>query len=434
MDKEEKQRMRKTNIRLFPLYKSIAWDYLFFYTIDFLFLTQAKGFSSSEVVLQTAFYSTFMILMQIPANIAVEFLGKKNSIILGNILCCFYMVILMISTTLSDLIFAQFISAIGFSIKEISEPSLLNESIAPSRYKSTIYSRINAKGMSRYYLFCAISKMIAGILFTINYYIPIICSLCVLIIAVILSLGFIEPIKKNKEINHELYKKQIKDVQKGFKYVLKSERLKALLLSASLIVALFTIVNSYYVSLLNDLKISPIIICFILAVGNLISSYASKKQYIIKNKFKNRTLMILSIVLSISTIISGIYGISAKKFIVLTVVIAIMEITYDFVKGVYYTIIDQYLRNFTNEKIDTKIFAVKNVFVGFMKGTACLFASFLLSKTTTANSMIIIGIMFLIIFYLTGKYMNQRVGLNPEEYSEEERKYDEQKGEVAIKK
>lgn len=33
------QQMRKRNMKLFPTYKKIADDYLFYYTIDFLFLT-----------------------------------------------------------------------------------------------------------------------------------------------------------------------------------------------------------------------------------------------------------------------------------------------------------------------------------------------------------------------------------------------------------
>ena len=72
--KEEMQKMRKVNMRIFPTYKKIAWDYLFFYTVDFLFLTQIKGISASDVVLKSTFYAFFSIVMQIPANIIVEFL------------------------------------------------------------------------------------------------------------------------------------------------------------------------------------------------------------------------------------------------------------------------------------------------------------------------------------------------------------------------
>ena len=41
--------------------------------------------------------------------------------------------------------------------------------------------------------------------------------------------------------------------------------------------------------------------------------------------------------------------------------------------------------------------------------------------------MIIVGIVFTIIYMWLEKYMEARVGLKPEEYSEEETKYDEMK-------
>lgn len=428
--KEENQKMRKVNMRMFPTYKILAWDYLFFYTIDFLFLTQIKGISSSDVVLKSTFYAFFSIILQIPANIIVEFLGRKNSLILGNILNCFYMVIIMLSRNLFDLIFAELISAIAFSIKNIAEPSLLNESIPPSRYKGKIYSRISGKGAAGYYLFNAISKIIAGILFAINGYLPVICSLIVLIVSVILSLGFIEPIKKKKRSpNDVLGKNQLKEIKDGFTYVLKSERLKALILSAALIASILSILSNYYVSLLEELNISSIAIGIIAAICGVASSYASKIQIKFHNKFKNKSLAVISLLLSISTIIAGICGLKAEQYIFLLAMIVLAEFIYNFGQGIYYTIIEKYLRNFTNEKIDTKIFAVKNLFGGIFRVIAGLFASFLLDKTTTANSMIIIGTIFTLVFILTEKYMENRVGLKPEEYSKEETKYDELKGE-----
>ena len=39
MQKDLDIQMRKRNMKLFPIYKKIASDYLFYYTIDFLFLT-----------------------------------------------------------------------------------------------------------------------------------------------------------------------------------------------------------------------------------------------------------------------------------------------------------------------------------------------------------------------------------------------------------
>ena len=45
----------------------------------------------------------------------------------------------------------------------------------------------------------------------------------------------------------------------------------------------------------------------------------------------------------------------------------------------------------------------------------------------TAYCMIIVGSVFTVLYLLTGRYMKTRVGLKPEQYSKEERKYDELK-------
>ncbi len=427
-NKEEIQKMRKVNMKIFPTYKKLAWDYLFFYTIDFLFLTQIKGISAADVVLKSTFYSFFIILLQIPANIIVEFLGRKNSVILGNILNCFYMVVIMLSRNLGDLIFAEFICAIAFSIKDIAEPSLLNESIPPSKYKGKIYSKINSKGASGYYLFNAISKIVAGFLFTINGYLPIVCSLVVLVMVSIISIGFIEPLKRSKRnINDLLGKKQLKDMKEGFAYILKSNRLKALLLCVSLISPLLAILSNYHVSLLEDLKLSANVIGIIAAIGSFISSYASKKQEKYHNKLKNRSMITLAIILSISTLIGGICGLKAEDYVVLLIIVIITNIIYNFCQGMYFTIIDKYLRNFSNKEIDTKIFSAKNLFSNIGRMIGGLFASFLLDKMKTAYCMIILGIIFTILYILMEKYMKSRIGLKPEEYSKEETKYDEQK-------
>lgn len=420
--------MRKRNMKLFPTYKKLAWDYLFYYSIDFLFLTQIKGLSATNVVLANSIKHLFGIFLQIPANIIVEFLGRKNSIILGNILNCFYLVMFMMTGNVFDLILAKFISSLACSIKEIAEPGLLNSSIPPSKHKSEIFAKINAKGASGYFIFSAISKIIGGFLFEINGYLPMICSLCVLIIVSIISMFYIEPIKKqNKKNKENTIKKQLKDIKEGFQFILKSERLKALILSASLIASFLSILVSYRTSLLQDIGTPAYIISFIAAAFSGASALGSKSQEKFNNKFRNKSIIILALIASISTIIAGILGLKIENFSALTLIIIVLFLIGKFAHGIFYTIIDRYFRNFTNKDVDTKIFAVKNLFVNLISAIMGIMASFLLGKMSTAYCMIVVGVTFTIIYILMGKYMKSRVGLKPEEYSKEERKYDELK-------
>ena len=125
--------MRKRNMKLFPIYRQLGWDYIFFYTINFLFLTQVKNINPADVVLTDSFYYLFSIIPQIPSTFIVELLGRKNSIVLGSILNCLYIVVIIFSRNLFDLILAELISSIAFAIKGCADPSLLNESIPPTK-------------------------------------------------------------------------------------------------------------------------------------------------------------------------------------------------------------------------------------------------------------------------------------------------------------
>ena len=81
--------------------------------------------------------------------------------------------------------------------------------------------------------------------------------------------------------------------------------------------------------------------------------------------------------------------------------------------------------NFANKEIDTKIMAVYNLIRNAFRVVFGFLASFILGIASSANALIIVGTIFTIIFIGINKYMKTRLGLKPEEYSKDERKYDE---------
>lgn len=428
MVKDAEIQMRKRNMKIFPTYKKLAWDYLFFYTINFLFLTQVKGINSADVVLIDAFYSLFGIIMQIPAVFIVEFLGRRNSIIFGNIVNCLYMVVVIFSKNLFNLLIAEMMSSLAFAIKETAEPSLLNESIPKAKSKDKIFAKINERGASGYYFINAVTKVLAGWLYQINPYIPMVLSLATTVLVTIISAFFIEPVKK-KKINYKdiSISSNIKEIESSFKFILKSERLKSLLLYCSLIGGLFCTLDTYEVSLLEELNISSSVMGMIFAGLGVISSFASKKQEEFHQKYKNKSLAIIGFLITISCMLSGVIGVFSNEVRYLIMFIIIMYIVKYIMNSIYYNLTEKYLRNFANDKIDTKIYTVKNLLKSIVSAIIGIFASFLLDRMNTAYCMIILGAVSTILLILVIMYMKKRVGLSPEEYSENERKYDELK-------
>lgn len=425
MEEVQTRQMRKRNMKLFPTYRKLAWDYIFFYTINFLFLTQIKGINPADIVLIDSFYYLFASIAQIPSTLIIEFLGRKNSMIFANILNCLYMVVIIFSKNLFNLIIAECLSSLAFAIKESAEPSLLNESIPPTKKKSEIFARISEKGMSSYYIINGIATILAGFLYEVNPYIPIILSLITLIIVTLLSTLFIEPVKerKKKKVNLD----QIKDIKESFQYILKSERIKSLILFSILMTGILGILSNYEISLLEDLDVSASSLGILFAILGITASIGTKKQDKIHKKYRNKSLTKIGLTLVGSCIISGIAGIVSKEYRIGIILIIVAYLVKYICAGAYYALIEKYLSNFTNKDIDTKIYTANNCIRSISSAVIGIMASFLLDRLETAYCMIIIGSIFAILMILVSKYMRTRVGLKPEEYSKEEVKYDKLK-------
>ena len=435
MEQKINPKICKRNMKLFPLYRAISFDYLFFYTINFLFLTQIKNISPSAVVLEDAFYSLFIIIFQIPAALLIDIIGRKKSMLLGNLSNVIYILLVLLSDSLFDLIIAEIFASIAFSLKDVSDLSLLNESIPQASTKSRIFAKLTSKGLSGYFILNSISLMISGFLYTINGYLPIIISLCIVILSFLISTAFIDPISENiKENNDKLkkskkdkvketFKTSIQDLINSFKYILSSKRLRSLILFSSIMYGVITVLASYQVSLLEEIGLPASVIGIIVAFLEITASISSKKQEQFHNKFRNKSLSVLGITVSLASILAGFAGYINNNIYIVSI-IAIFALTVKYiVVGIYQILIDKYYRNFTNEDIDSKIFSAKSLFNSISSTILGIIASILIGITNTKNSIIIIGFIFLLLFIIAIKYMKSRLGLHPDEYDKNEIKF-----------
>lgn len=190
---------KKYNIKLFPFYKAISWDLLFYYAISFLFLTNTKGISAADVLFVDAFYPIFKFILQIPNTAIVNKLGNRLSLILGNIFVAASILLWILADGMVILIVSQFLSALGFSLKSLTETNLLYDSIEKSNKRNDLFSKIDGKSSSYYYYIDAITSLITGFLFVVNGYLPMLLCFGLCILATILSFSFKEVEKTNAE-------------------------------------------------------------------------------------------------------------------------------------------------------------------------------------------------------------------------------------------
>lgn len=417
---------RKQNMKLYSIYRSISMDILFFYAIDFLFLTQVKNISASDVVLQSSFYALFMIILQIPANILVDKIGTRKCTILANIFNTAYLLIIVFAKDLTSLIIANFFSAICFSVKDISDTTLLNMSIPDGNIKGEIFSKIEGRGNKNYYYLNAITAVLAGFLYNINPYFPVVGSIIISIIATFLSFKFYElkDVDKNSKIGKFSTKEYILDLKHSFKFIIKSNRLRSLIIYSGIMWGVFCLVSTYRTSLLKDVGISATWIAIVAAVVGIASGIGSKIQLKMHKKFRNKTLSVLSITTAIMIILTGVVGLSKMMPNTIMIFIMIFYIIINTNKGAFGVVMTRYLSNFANPQILPKIYSInaisRNVFrmlIGFL-------GSYLLAIINTAHSTLLTGIIFMIVTIALISYMKTRTGLKANEYKKEEIEFD----------
>lgn len=417
---------RKQNMKLYSMYRAISMDILFYYAIEFLFLTQVKNISASDVVLKSSFYAMFMVILQIPANILIDKVGTRKCTILGNVFNVIYLVLIMTSTNLQTLVVAEFFSALCFSIKDVSDTTLLNMSIPEVKIKGEIFSKIEGRGNEKYYYINAITAVCSGFLYTLNPYIPIIGSTLIALFATILSIGFqeIEVDDTDKPKNEFKINEYIVDLKDSFKFILKSNRLRSLIIYSGIMWGTFSLVSTYRTSLLEDIGISATWNAIIAAIVGIASGVGSKYQLTLHKMFRNKTLSALAVVTAVMILLSGIFGISNISPNIIMICVMLFYCVINSNKGSFGILMTRYLSNFTNSSILPKIYSVNGISRNLFRMIIGFLGSYLLTITNTANCLILSGIIFGIVTIALISYMKTRTGLKPGEYKKEDIKFE----------
>ena len=109
MEEEYDFELLEENVRLYKVYKMFAYDWVFFYAISVLFFSITKGFSTSQIVYLSGFYTLAYCIFQVPANFFVKKIGLKKSMILGNILSAITILVYIIANEYNTFVIIQFI-------------------------------------------------------------------------------------------------------------------------------------------------------------------------------------------------------------------------------------------------------------------------------------------------------------------------------------
>ncbi len=406
------------NVKIFPIYKAVSWDLLFFYVILFLFLTQVKEINAADVLLAEAVYPILKFLFLIPLSVFIEKFGKRKSLIFANIINGISVICFMISSNLIHLIIAQFFSAIAFVIKGVAETNILYDSLPKDEKRGSRFSKIDGQGGAGYFYLDAISSAISGFLYVVNPYIPLVLSAIGCLVSTFLASKFVEVESESSEKIST--RKYIKELKSSFRNALQSDRLKYLLVYGAILSGVFSSIVSLRSGSLQEIGVPEQYFGIIFGIMGLVSGIASRNQGRFHNKFHNKTLAMLALPTTISCILIGLV-ITLELPYALTLIMVILLFTVQFIaKGPFYTLIRRYLNNFTTASLRGKISSYYNLIESLARSLISLFASLLLRYIDSAGTICIIGCVLTIILILLTDKMRYKVGLKPEEYKKSE--------------
>jgi len=424
MKKVKEIQDKKLNARLYPIYKMISWDLLFYYSIIYLFLVQAKGFSSSQVLLGDAFFTAACLILQIPLGLLVDKIGKKNSLVLANISLCIFTLILLIVNNYTQLLMAFLMFAIGYVIKGICETNILYDSLPRGKKRGGLYSAIDGAGTARYYVIDAITSLTASFAFVISPYLPIILCLICNIIATILSTRFRHTHIPGEEDIRTGSKEYFGELKEAIKFTFTSKRMLCLMIFFALVTGLNYNLTTFRSGILEQIKLPEQYFGIVFALIQIAAAICSGMQKIIHKKFRNRTLTFLGIPMTTFLILIGLLATWTTDTTSFTTYIIIsLFVILGGVKGAHNVLTYRYLNNFTNKNIRTKLATIRNMIYNIFTILISVLGAFLLEHTDASIAIMIIGGIATIILLLLLHYMKDKVGLSPENYSDEDLKY-----------
>lgn len=419
MDKKTKAKIRKNNMKLYPIYSMFGLDFMFYYVIELLFFIQVKGLTPANVVLLDSFFAAFAIIVQLTTVIIVNKIGKKKSIVLGNVLNLVAVLMIIFGNHFVIFVISKAISAVGFGLKSITEATFLNSTIPETKKAGEIFTKIDGKSYARYSYFKAISTLMAGFLFDINPYIPMSLCIACIVITILVAMNFREiEDEETTEKNEE--NDSVQTVKQGMTFIFKSKRLKALLLMIAMIWAVLCVHSTYNTALLKEIGISASMIGIIGAVMELVKGMYSTKANDFNKKYSNHLLTIVALTVTIVMTISGIitllpidYRIQAMVIIVLCTVAYIM-------KGVQQVIKKRYMSNFVKPDTLLQSYSFNTIAKNVLRMIVSYIASITLNFMNIKFACVFIGILLTAIVILISLYMKSRVGLEPEKYDEKD--------------
>ncbi len=190
----------QTSNKIYPLFYGLSSDLIFFIAINTLFLTQVKGLTSSEINFMTTMGVLISLFFYLFSHKIIKKIGNLNSIKLGTLLILIASILFTFSKHITLFIFAEILYEVSFVFKSV-DTVVLNNNLT-YEHREDDFVKIKSKATTIYSMATLVTSLLAGFLFSINPYIPMIICIIICLNNFIMS-HFIYEISEDKKNIHK---------------------------------------------------------------------------------------------------------------------------------------------------------------------------------------------------------------------------------------
>lgn len=386
------------NTKIYYYYSTFA-ELLILGPILVLYLT-AKGLSFTEIMALQSISAVGTVLFEVPTGAVADRIGRKQSIFLGALLWAASLSMYIAGKVYFVFILAELTFSLGAAFKSGADSALIYDSLkAESKEKE--YQMVEGKARSYALYAQAIGSVIAGFVYEVNIYLPMIISIGFMIITALITLGFKEPPMLEEGSEKEgTYFKQI--IESG-KYVLSHEKLKAIVLFSMVFFIFYRAGYWYYQPYMEAVKIPVKYFGIIFFIFNITAAFFSKRSSYIMNKTKPKTLTFMALLMIASFLLMGVFKVWFGVLAILLQQVA---------RGINRPVITKYMNKHISSDKRATILSFQSLACNIAVAVTFPFMGILKDHSNIYTTNFILAASMTILTMFAVKYMDSRLGVD----------------------
>ncbi len=336
------------NIKLNYIISSLMWGRFFIPVLALFYIASQVTLEQFTIIMAVFAFST--LILEIPTGVIADLLGKKKALLISRAMYVIEIILIAFFNGFWIFLIAKIISGIGVSFGSGTNSALLYDSLKRlGREKE--HKKISGLTNTVSKVSMAVVFIIGAYLFGLNYKLPAIASLPLIILGFVLTFFLKEPYQSKTKIN---LKNSLNHMKNGFNLFKNNYSLKYLAFFTFLIGSTISMMLSLSSKYFEAILIPIALIGVVSFVMNLVSAYSAKKAHSIEEKIgEKKSIYLTTILIFISLFLMSF--VAPYVGLLFFLIIA-------WVQGFYEVIIGDYVNHHIESSHRATMLSINNMF------------------------------------------------------------------------